>query len=656
MQPIIFKALHRRSTFLRSSEQIPNKQSRCNEIFVPMACSLSDNSKQQLPPPSSCSTTLSNYFGNSAAKESNDNIISSLSLSRNSLTANGRSISQRSISLHQFPLCEATRQYSTTTLLLRRRPFSLQQGLHTQRIGNNGFISSRPIMIRMISTNKNGSGSNNAKDSDNSQPKEDTGKDELASTKSTTNRMESLRTEASKAVRQRVEQVEERLNRVLHDVAAVSTGDQLAVAAIALLLVSLIAAPYVISQMKASNRSYDGLADTDDPVDDFTQLARGEWDSDESNGKGDRVSALENLLTDLATSKALQQAAQQFVLQIINAPEVKQALQRLLLSLWKDLVEDPETVKQVINLLAVAIQDEQVKAAALSLVLDIVAEKEVQASLVAAVQKLGDDNEVQKTLQILLTNTAHTTLNDGEVLDHSMEFATDVLGDDVVQQSAGEALRNTVRHAFRPAATMGLTATGVALMLFGVLALGYARSSEYEARLLDTAARSLQTNAAYGLQRLITWPARQLGRLGAWLVQLGQGTLQALVSGVTQTGGRLSNWIVQGVTQTGWTVWSSLGRSLQHILSTTVGAFQSTGKMIVLSISSLVFGTWRWMHHAWTASNASLLEWSWSVVGWGRRLSWHLLSWVPRKFVPSTFRSLQNAWHWLVELTAAAFS
>ena len=44
---------------------------------------------------------------------------------------------------------------------------------------------------------------------------------------------------------------------------------------------------------------------------------------------------------------------------------VKAALQRLLLALWKDLVEDPETIKQVIHLLAVAIADPAVKAAAL---------------------------------------------------------------------------------------------------------------------------------------------------------------------------------------------------------------------------------------------------------------------------------------------------
>jgi len=57
--------------------------------------------------------------------------------------------------------------------------------------------------------------------------------------------------------------------------------------------------------------------------------------------------------------------------------------------------------------------------------------------------------------QILLTETAHKTLNDPEVLDHSMEFAADVVGDDVVQRTSGEALWNTISYSFRPSLSHG---------------------------------------------------------------------------------------------------------------------------------------------------------------------------------------------------------
>ena len=59
--------------------------------------------------------------------------------------------------------------------------------------------------------------------------------------------------------------------------------------------------------------------------------------------------------------------------------------------------------------------------------------------------------------QSLLTESAHNALNDPEILDHSMEFATDVVGDDVVQRSAGEALRNTLSYAVQPGMSVGMS-------------------------------------------------------------------------------------------------------------------------------------------------------------------------------------------------------
>jgi hypothetical protein len=69
---------------------------------------------------------------------------------------------------------------------------------------------------------------------------------------------------------------------------------------------------------------------------------------------------------------------------------------------------------------------------------------------VVLVQRLGVEKQVQDATQALLVESAHNALNDPEILDHSMEFATDVVGDDVVQQTAGEALYNTLSYAIRP--------------------------------------------------------------------------------------------------------------------------------------------------------------------------------------------------------------
>jgi len=146
-------------------------------------------------------------------------------------------------------------------------------------------------------------------------------------------------------------------------------------------------------------------------------------------------------------SKGLQQATQQFIIRILESPEFQTALRRLIKAFWSDLVSDPETIAQVIRLLQVAIQDPAVKAAAQQLVIDLVQEPQVKESLVELLRKLGVEPPVLFATQNILTEAAHNALNDPEVLDHSMEFATEVVGDhDLVQRTTGEALRQSVGH------------------------------------------------------------------------------------------------------------------------------------------------------------------------------------------------------------------
>lgn len=298
-------------------------------------------------------------------------------------------------------------------------------------------------------------------------------------------------------------QLEERLKRVVSDL---NLSDQLSVIGIVVLTAIILTAPFVIREMKKSGRE-DYSVTSEDPVDDLTMVVRRAWDGDEED-ESSRKSAVEIMLKDILKSQGLQQAAQDFFIRILEAPEFQAALQRLAKTLWTDLISDKETIAQVIRLLQIAIQDPAVKKSAQLLVLQLVQDPEVKESLIDLIQSLGAEKAVLDVTQALITEAAHNALNDTEILDHSMEFATDVVGDDVVQRTAGEALRKSVGHAFRPASTVLLTAAGIGLMVFGVATIGYARSSDQEIVLLETAARSLQSNASYGIMRIVTWPLR----------------------------------------------------------------------------------------------------------------------------------------------------
>lgn len=256
-------------------------------------------------------------------------------------------------------------------------------------------------------------------------------------------------------------------------------GDMMATYSIALLLGLILISPVVSGYMRGSESTYDEL-DTDDPVVDMTRIIR-DYKISEDGALEDK-GVVDTLLADVLSSKALQEQATKFVITILESKDVKAAGQRFLKDLWDDLIKNPETTAQIIFLLNVAIQNDDIRLAVKKLVLELVEDEEVLEELVRLLQKLGQDQEVLDATKTLLSESAHNALNDPEVLDHSMEFATDVVGDDVVQRTAGEALRNTLSYAVKPSVTILLATTGVGLLFFSIVALGYAtRSSEREA-------------------------------------------------------------------------------------------------------------------------------------------------------------------------------
>lgn len=213
----------------------------------------------------------------------------------------------------------------------------------------------------------------------------------------------------------------QRLQRAVTDL---NLGDQVSVILISVLTVLILASPYWLSHIRRLDQDdYDDLWASSDVIDDLTKLARTEWgredevtDDEERHGKGSN--ALETILRDVMQSQTLQVAAQQFVVAVVSSEPVKAALQRLLAELFRDLIQDKETLAQVIQLLNKVIQDDSIKQAAQALVLDLVAEPDVKEALVGLLQQVAREEPVPTTIIELLKHSAHATLNDTDVLDH----------------------------------------------------------------------------------------------------------------------------------------------------------------------------------------------------------------------------------------------
>jgi len=325
-------------------------------------------------------------------------------------------------------------------------------------------------------------------------------------------------------VRTNVGSAEATIKRAVEEL---STGDLLSVYGILLFIVVIAVGPSMIQRMRASDGdgSQYNVIDPEDPVMDLARMIRAEYlesikrsmgnneenedeekaDDDEKR-TGGRTSAmgLDRIIADLLKSPQIQEAATSLVTKIIQSSQFKTACQLLLKELLKDLLEDPDTLKQVIHLLQNAIVDEKIKEAAVQLATDIFGDERVLDELVILVQRLGMEQQVKYATQALLVESAHNALNDPEILDHSMEFATDVVGDDVVQQTAGEALYNTMSYAFRPTLSVLLTLMGLGLIFVSVTAFRNVNQTPGEA--VDRAFFNAVEKTAAQLLKIVLLP------------------------------------------------------------------------------------------------------------------------------------------------------
>lgn len=182
------------------------------------------------------------------------------------------------------------------------------------------------------------------------------------------------------------------------------------------------------------------------------------------------------ILNDLLGSENVRATASRVASNVIQSPPFQNAVKALVKNVWNDMINDPETSSQLTSLIQSVLQNQRIYGAVKDLLLQLINDDEVYDELTKLVVQLGEERDVLKATQKLLTESAHATLNDPDVLDHSMEFATAVVGDDVVQRTGGEALRNSVGYAVQP--TGGAVMVGISTMvLAGVLHLYFSRGS-----------------------------------------------------------------------------------------------------------------------------------------------------------------------------------
>jgi hypothetical protein len=289
-----------------------------------------------------------------------------------------------------------------------------------------------------------------------------------------------------------------------------------------------------------------------------------------ATGRPKSVNNTVNMITDVLHSEALQSALASLITRVLDSEQFQQACQTLLKNLWNDLVNDPETTAQIVQLLQNAIENKEIQRSVKKLVMQIIDDKEVYDELTRLIVRLGQEKDVLDATQSLLTESTHNALNDPEILDHSMEFATDVVGDDIVQRTSGEALRNTVTYAVRPGISTFLSIIGAGLLLFGLSALANARASEHEAAIVEkamtTVARNLSTATAEGMSVLLSLPGRLISGCLSLLMSMASFPVKLIQRGLSRMG-RTGDSAISAVASVANYVGSFPGALYQAMLS-----------------------------------------------------------------------------------------
>mmetsp|Transcript_31002 Transcript_31002/g.73927 ORF Transcript_31002/g.73927 Transcript_31002/m.73927 type:complete len:488 (-) Transcript_31002:3-1466(-) len=253
----------------------------------------------------------------------------------------------------------------------------------------------------------------------------------------------------------------------LHNV--VQTHMSLDVWSLATGLFAFIAGPTVWWYMKNSSRSeeeYD-LPD-DDPVEHSVRILIENTRPSELDPQLAVASPEEDvkrLINDVLASDNIRKRASNIASGVVQSEAFQKACKVLVKNLWNDLVNDPETTKQLTTLVYTVLQNERMYKAVKDLFMQLINDDEVYRELTRLVVKIGEEPEVLDATQNLLSKSAHNTLNDRDVLEHSMEFATVVVGDDAVQRTGGDAIWNSFNYAIQPGGNTMLTGAGTLLAL-----------------------------------------------------------------------------------------------------------------------------------------------------------------------------------------------
>jgi predicted nucleic-acid-binding protein len=154
---------------------------------------------------------------------------------------------------------------------------------------------------------------------------------------------------------------------------------------------------------------------------------------------------------------------------VLQHPETLREVARLGKDVVAALVVDPDVLQNMVTLALKILQDARTQQQAAQLLVYLSQEPEVYEALVGLTSRVLNDDRVRSQIVAVMTDSSHTVMNDSTVMKHSKDFVAEVMGDEQVQRSGGDALWYSVQFALQ---TRLMKAVGFGLVCASVIIAG----------------------------------------------------------------------------------------------------------------------------------------------------------------------------------------
>ncbi|KAF4130839.1 hypothetical protein GN958_ATG19968 [Phytophthora infestans] len=155
-------------------------------------------------------------------------------------------------------------------------------------------------------------------------------------------------------------------------------------------------------------------------------------------------------LQRLVVMETTREALRALVIHTLNDPMTRTQVADITKHTVAALLEDPKTLRQLVDLLRSTVVDPQAKEALLLLLEQIMRDDQTRANLTQLLAHTFLQDAVKQNVTKTLGDSVHDVLSRGDIQAHAKEFVSGVVRDQTVQAQSGEAIWGTFMYALTP--------------------------------------------------------------------------------------------------------------------------------------------------------------------------------------------------------------